>query len=147
MTSHQESGAWHCEPDSESRVAAQFKPGVITLDGQADDWDDIYGFDFPLLPALDPDQDKAYNGGKMTIKVCFFDFDFSSTHILGWLAIFSFKINFFFVGVCVCVWVGGWSLLNLNQHVFLIMYYRLCMMGRICTSCCKLMVTMCTQKG
>ncbi|CAI9103552.1 OLC1v1002055C1 [Oldenlandia corymbosa var. corymbosa] len=68
VTSHEESGDWHCEPDSESRVVAEFKPGVVTLDGHADDWEDVYGFDFPLLPALDPDQDKAYNGGKMTVK-------------------------------------------------------------------------------
>jgi hypothetical protein len=25
--------------------------------------------EFPLLPALDPDDDKAYTGGKVTVKV------------------------------------------------------------------------------
>lgn len=69
VTSHEESGEWNCEPDSEARVAAEFKPGLITLDGHADDWEDVYGFEFPLLPALDPDQENAYKGGKMTVKV------------------------------------------------------------------------------
>ncbi|KAI5658549.1 hypothetical protein M9H77_27342 [Catharanthus roseus] len=68
VSSHQESGEWHCDPDSESRVSAEFKPGIITLDGHADDWNDIYGFEFPLLPALDPDQDKEYKGGKLMVK-------------------------------------------------------------------------------
>lgn len=69
VTSHEESGDWHCNPDSEARISAEFKPGIVTLDGRADDWNDIYGFEFPLLPALDPDQDKEYKGGKMMVKV------------------------------------------------------------------------------
>lgn len=68
VTSHQDAGDWHCNPDAEARVAAEFKPGTITLDGRADDWHDIYGFEFSLLPALDPDQDKEYKGGKMIVK-------------------------------------------------------------------------------
>lgn len=72
VASHEESGDWHCNPDSEARISAEFKPGIITLDGRADDWNDIYGFEFPLLPALDPDQDKEYKGGKMMVKVDMF---------------------------------------------------------------------------
>ncbi|KAK2968743.1 hypothetical protein RJ640_020379 [Escallonia rubra] len=68
VNSHQESGAWSCESDQETRVAAEFKPGTVTLDGHADDWKDVYGFEFSLLPALDPDADKEYKGGKMTVK-------------------------------------------------------------------------------
>lgn len=48
---------------------AEFRPGFVTLDGHADDWADIDGFDFPLRPALDPDEDKEYKAGKMTVKV------------------------------------------------------------------------------
>ncbi|CAB4288964.1 unnamed protein product [Prunus armeniaca] len=53
--SHEESGEWSCESDSEIRVQAEFGPGLITLDGHADDWKDMDGFEFSLLPALDPD--------------------------------------------------------------------------------------------
>ncbi|KAL3843545.1 hypothetical protein ACJIZ3_000948 [Penstemon smallii] len=66
--SHQESGDWHCEPNEEARIEAQFRAGIVTLDGRADDWADIGGFDFPLRPALDPDEDKEYDDGKMTVK-------------------------------------------------------------------------------
>ncbi|KAK4739391.1 hypothetical protein R3W88_003088 [Solanum pinnatisectum] len=68
VSSHQESGNWHCETDEESRISAEFRPGVVTLDGHADDWDNIEGFEFSLLPALDPDHDHEYKGGKMTVK-------------------------------------------------------------------------------
>lgn len=68
--SHQESGEWICESDAGIRVQAEFRPGLVTLDGHADDWKDIDGFEFSLLPALDPDEDKEYKGGKMTVKVC-----------------------------------------------------------------------------
>ncbi|KDP28276.1 hypothetical protein JCGZ_14047 [Jatropha curcas] len=67
-SSHQESGDWSCESDEEIRVQADFRPGIITLDGRADDWKDIDGFEFALLPALDPDDDKEYKNGKMTVK-------------------------------------------------------------------------------
>ncbi|KAJ9171710.1 hypothetical protein P3X46_015034 [Hevea brasiliensis] len=67
-SSHQESGEWRCESDSGIRVQAEFRPGLVTLDGHADDWKDIDGFEFSLLPALDPDEDKEYKGGKMTVK-------------------------------------------------------------------------------
>lgn len=70
-SSHQESGDWSCESDSGIRVQAEFRPGIVTLDGHADDWNDIDGFEFSLLPALDPDDDKEYKGGKMTVKVGF----------------------------------------------------------------------------
>ncbi|XP_057493081.1 uncharacterized protein LOC130778579 [Actinidia eriantha] len=68
VKSHEESGEWSCESDSEARVAAEFRPGLITLDGHADDWKGVDGFDFSLLPALDPDDDHKYSGGKMTLK-------------------------------------------------------------------------------
>ncbi|KAJ6680056.1 HEME BINDING PROTEIN [Salix purpurea] len=68
VNSHQESGEWSCETDEEIRIEAGFRPGLITLDGHADDWKDIDAFDSSLLPALDPDDDKEYTGGKMTVK-------------------------------------------------------------------------------
>lgn len=71
VNSHEESGEWSCDSDSEIRVEADFKPGLVTLDGHADDWKDIDGFEFSLLPALDPDDDHEYKGGKMTVKVYF----------------------------------------------------------------------------
>ncbi|KAF7804938.1 heme-binding protein [Senna tora] len=66
--SHEESGEWNCGSNSEIRVQVQFKPGVITLDGHADDWKDVDGSEFPLLLALDPDAENEYKGGKMTVK-------------------------------------------------------------------------------
>lgn len=71
VDSHEESGAWSCDSNSEIRLQADFKPGLITLDGHADDWKDIDGSDFSLLLAVDPDADKEYKGGKMTVKVLF----------------------------------------------------------------------------
>ncbi|KAF2325065.1 hypothetical protein GH714_022558 [Hevea brasiliensis] len=68
VSSHQESGEWSCESDPGIRMQAEFRPGLVTLDGRADDWKDIDGFEFSLLPALDPDDDKEYKGGKMTVK-------------------------------------------------------------------------------
>ncbi|GFZ07225.1 hypothetical protein Acr_19g0001620 [Actinidia rufa] len=68
VKSHEESGEWSCESDTEARVAAEFRPGLVTLDGHADDWKGVDGFDFPLLPAVDPDDDHKYSGGKMTLK-------------------------------------------------------------------------------
>ncbi|KAK8630839.1 hypothetical protein V6N13_079611 [Hibiscus sabdariffa] len=68
VISHEESGVWSCESNSEIQVQADFRPGVITLDGHADDWKDIDGFEFSLLPALDPDEDQEYKDGKMTVK-------------------------------------------------------------------------------
>ncbi|KAI4365718.1 hypothetical protein MLD38_021682 [Melastoma candidum] len=68
VSSHQESGEWECEAGSQVRVDAQFRPGIVTLDGHADDWKDVDGSEFSLLPALDPDEDKEYKAGKMTVK-------------------------------------------------------------------------------
>ncbi|KZV14080.1 hypothetical protein F511_44465 [Dorcoceras hygrometricum] len=65
---HQESGEWDCDADEEARIVAQFLPGIVTVDGQADDWADVDGFEFPLRPALDPDEDKEYKSGKMSVK-------------------------------------------------------------------------------
>lgn len=69
VNSHEESGEWSCESDSDIRIQAQFGPGLITLDGHANDWKDMDGFEFSLLPALDPDAENEYRGGKMTVKV------------------------------------------------------------------------------
>lgn len=71
LKAHEESGPWGCDPDPEKRVGAEFKPGIITLDGHADDWESVDGFEFSLLPALDPDQENEFKGGKMNIKVLF----------------------------------------------------------------------------
>ncbi|MED6169084.1 hypothetical protein PIB30_018006 [Stylosanthes scabra] len=68
VDSHQESGPWSCESNSEIRVEAEFRPGVVTLDGHGDEWKDIGYSQFPLLPALDPDADKEFKAGKMTVK-------------------------------------------------------------------------------
>ncbi|TKY52445.1 hypothetical protein E2542_SST23967 [Spatholobus suberectus] len=68
VESHEESGHWSCESGSEIRVEAEFKPGVVTLDGHAEDWKDIDGSHFPLLPALDPDAENEFTGGKMRVK-------------------------------------------------------------------------------
>ncbi|RZB85137.1 hypothetical protein D0Y65_025670 [Glycine soja] len=68
VESHEESGHWSCESESEIRVEAEFKYGVITLDGHTDDWKDIDGSYFPLLPALDPDAENEFKGGKITVK-------------------------------------------------------------------------------
>ncbi|GLT42652.1 hypothetical protein SLA2020_166420 [Shorea laevis] len=68
VNAHQERGEWTCESESEIRVQADYRPGLVTLDGLADDWKDIDGSEFSLRPALDPDEDHEYAGGKMTVK-------------------------------------------------------------------------------
>ncbi|XP_038980466.1 uncharacterized protein LOC103700994 [Phoenix dactylifera] len=65
---HGEEAGGSCEMSPNVRVLAEYLPGVVTIDGHADDWADIDGSEFPLLPALDPDKDKAYAGGQMTVK-------------------------------------------------------------------------------
>nr|XP_009629575.1 uncharacterized protein LOC104119707 isoform X2 [Nicotiana tomentosiformis] len=88
LNSHQESGEWSCDSNSDIHIKAEFKPGRINLDGQVDDWKEIDGSAFSLLPALDPHSDKPYNGGKMTIKAShdgkevFFMLQVGITHIL-----------------------------------------------------------------
>lgn len=74
VVSHEEKGEWSCDSHSDIRVVAGFGPGLITLDGHADDWKDIDGFEFSLLPALDPDAENEYKAGKMTVKVVSFFF-------------------------------------------------------------------------
>lgn len=69
LYSHHEAAHWSCDSNADTHVQAHFNPGRITLDGQVDDWKDMDGSAFSVLPALDPDADKAYNGGKMTFKV------------------------------------------------------------------------------
>ncbi|GMP55555.1 hypothetical protein CsSME_00020339 [Camellia sinensis var. sinensis] len=59
---------WSCESDPEARGAAEFSPGLVTLDGHADDWKNVAGFEFSLLPALDPHPNHEYKGGKMIVK-------------------------------------------------------------------------------
>ncbi|KAK0580882.1 hypothetical protein LWI29_007413 [Acer saccharum] len=68
VNSHQESGEWSCESGTEIRLESEFRPGLVTLDGHADDWEGIFSSEFSLLPALDPDDDKEYKAGKMTVK-------------------------------------------------------------------------------
>ncbi|KAJ8748279.1 hypothetical protein K2173_000851 [Erythroxylum novogranatense] len=67
VSSHQESGQWSCGSDYDIGVVAAFNPGIVTVDGHAEDWKNIVGSQFSLLSALDPDADKNY-GGKMTVK-------------------------------------------------------------------------------
>lgn len=69
VNSHEEKGEWSCESPSDARVHAEFRPGMVTLDGHADDWEYIDGFEFPLLLAVDPDAENEYEGGKMIVKV------------------------------------------------------------------------------
>ncbi|KAJ4954354.1 hypothetical protein NE237_011137 [Protea cynaroides] len=68
VNSHEETGQWSCDSNPQTRIKADYKPGVITLDGHSDDWVDVDGFEFSLLPALDPDQENEYDGGKMIVK-------------------------------------------------------------------------------
>ncbi|XP_009411626.2 uncharacterized protein LOC103993326 [Musa acuminata AAA Group] len=65
---HGEVAEGSCESSPDVRVAAEFRPGVITVDGHADDWTDIEASEFALLPALDFDEDKAYGGGRMSVR-------------------------------------------------------------------------------
>ncbi|PIA61053.1 hypothetical protein AQUCO_00300519v1 [Aquilegia coerulea] len=66
--SHQESGEWNCESNILSPIQANFRPGIITLDGHVQDWKHVDGYEFTLLPALDPHQDHAYKPGNMIVK-------------------------------------------------------------------------------
>ncbi|XP_051118734.1 uncharacterized protein LOC127242975 [Andrographis paniculata] len=69
VLSHQEAEDWHCDSSSGILVQAEFRPGIITVDGKVDDWKDVKESEFSLLLAVDPDPDKEYNAGKMTLKV------------------------------------------------------------------------------
>lgn len=67
VLSHEDHGG-RCESGSDARIMAEYKPGIVTVDGHADDWNDVDEFEFSLLPALDPDEENEYKGGKMTVK-------------------------------------------------------------------------------
>lgn len=68
--SHEHHGDLSCEMDPNVRVLAEYRQGIVTdIDGHLDDWDAIDGSEFELRPALDPDEDKKYQGGKITVKV------------------------------------------------------------------------------
>lgn len=58
-----------CKESPGSRVIAEFRQGLVTIDGRGDEWADVVGLQLALLPALDFDEDKAYAGGTMTVKV------------------------------------------------------------------------------
>lgn len=62
-------GGGSCGTHADVRIQANYRPGVITLDGRADDWAQVDAFDFSLLPALHPDAGDSYRHGKMTVKV------------------------------------------------------------------------------
>lgn len=62
-------GGGSCGNNADVRIQANYRPGDITLDGRADDWAQVDGFDFSLLPALHPDAGDSYKHGKMTVKV------------------------------------------------------------------------------
>ncbi|XAR58366.1 hypothetical protein NMG60_11013745 [Bertholletia excelsa] len=68
VNSHAETGNWNCDLQSEIRLQAPFMPGIITLDGRVEDWENVDGFEFSLLPALNPDSDEVYKGETMTVK-------------------------------------------------------------------------------
>eukprot|EP00262_Sarcandra_glabra_P003643 TRINITY_DN14396_c0_g1_i1.p1 TRINITY_DN14396_c0_g1~~TRINITY_DN14396_c0_g1_i1.p1 ORF type:complete len:366 (+),score=42.31 TRINITY_DN14396_c0_g1_i1:107-1204(+) len=68
VDSHNDGGEWSCESNPEARVEAEYRPSIVTLDGHADDWEGVDGFEFSLLPALDPDEENEYKGGKMIVK-------------------------------------------------------------------------------
>ncbi|PKU87209.1 uncharacterized protein LOC110097051 [Dendrobium catenatum] len=65
---HDDVAAGSCEVSPDVRIVADYRPGIITVDGHADDWAGVEGSEFSLLPALDPDADKEYTGGKISIK-------------------------------------------------------------------------------
>ncbi|KAJ3683041.1 hypothetical protein LUZ60_013268 [Juncus effusus] len=65
---HEHHGESSCEMDPNVRVLAEYRAGIVTVDGRVDDWNGIEGSEFELLPALDPDEDKEYEGGKITVK-------------------------------------------------------------------------------
>lgn len=157
VDSHEESGEWHCDSDPGIRIQAEFKPGIITLDGHVDDWKDIDGSEFSLLPALDPDADKEYNSGKMTLKVILKFFEVQTNQI-SYLSVFMLTFGFH-------EW--PWVLLlssylndaefmfslTVNMHFFSVfiffrsIYCRWCMMGKRHFSCCRWMGTMHILKG
>ncbi|CAA6653961.1 unnamed protein product [Spirodela intermedia] len=46
------------------RLAADYVPGVVAVDGRADEWADVAGTTLPMLPALEPDDvDEVYPKG------------------------------------------------------------------------------------
>ncbi|KMZ69661.1 Heme binding protein [Zostera marina] len=57
-----------CHSNQDVMISANYLPGVVTVDGRAEDWAAIDGVEFDLRPALDWDQDKSYSGGQMTLK-------------------------------------------------------------------------------
>ena len=84
-TAHEHHGEAPTCAGGSGHVLAEFRPGEVTVDGHSDDWDSVEASEFALLPALDPDEDKAYSGGKVAVKVrlfqalLFFFFSFSSS--------------------------------------------------------------------
>ncbi|XP_078160253.1 heme binding protein [Carex rostrata] len=68
VRSHEHHGDSSCEMDPNVRLLAEYRQGIVTVDGHLDDWDAIDGSEFELRPALDPDEDKKYQGGKITVK-------------------------------------------------------------------------------
>ncbi|KAK1291701.1 hypothetical protein QJS10_CPB17g01053 [Acorus calamus] len=68
--SHEEGEEGHgsCESGDLPQISADYRPGIVTVDGNSDEWSEVDGVEMPLLPALDFDDDKAYGGGRMTVK-------------------------------------------------------------------------------
>ncbi|KAJ6807735.1 uncharacterized protein M6B38_171190 [Iris pallida] len=65
---HGEESEGSCEMGPDARLVAEYVPGLVTVDGHADEWAEVEGPELDILPALDPHEDKAYAGGKMTVK-------------------------------------------------------------------------------
>ncbi|XP_078443165.1 heme binding protein [Wolffia australiana] len=61
-------GGSGCSSIGDARVVAEFRPGIVTIDGRGDEWADADAFEFSLRPALDFDLDKEFSGGKMAVK-------------------------------------------------------------------------------
>ena len=125
--SHEESGPWSCETGSEIHVESEFQPGVITLDGHADDWKDIDGSHFSLLLALDPDAENEFNGGKMTVKVVFTFLSFCYSHLSIYLFIFLPWCLLFCCRVCMMAVIFSFC--------FKLMVIMPTLMGKMCVSC------------
>uniref|UniRef100_A0A0D6R9N7 Cytochrome c-552/DMSO reductase-like haem-binding domain-containing protein n=1 Tax=Araucaria cunninghamii TaxID=56994 RepID=A0A0D6R9N7_ARACU len=68
VQSHNEENGFHCDSDGDAKIVAEYMPGIVSLDGNPKEWGNIMGYSFPLLPALDPDIDKQYTAGEMTVK-------------------------------------------------------------------------------
>lgn len=125
VVAHEDHGAGTCESNEGVRIQANYKPGVVTLDGHADDWAQLDGFDFsllllstqmPTMPTATADWPSKY----------FFLFLFLNYY---YFLLFYFFYFFFLLS---SVWK-----FRTNSVLWLIC--RRCMMDMTSFSCCNLM--------